>query len=96
MKTQLELEGKTALTAAGRSCSFWAPSHRGGGTRCGRREIDGGYITTGAHRFRFDSHAIRHRGLEGRQHIPRWLIARLASPGVVLRRQPVFVASPEA
>ena len=71
-------KGKTALTTAGAIVLVLGALviAAGGAALWQTGTSDGGYITSGAHRFDTTSHAIVTEDLKVDSDIPRWLIAR--------------------
>src|SRR5437870_12031976 len=71
-------KGKTALTTAGAIVLVLGALvvAAGGAALWQTGTSDGGYISSGAHRFDTTSHAIITEGLKVDSDIPRWLIAR--------------------
>ena len=86
-------KGKTALTVAGAIVLVLGALvvAAGGAALWQTGTSDGGYITSGAHRFDTTSHAIVTEGLKVDSDIPRWLIARTRITATSSDGKPVFL-----
>ena len=86
-------KGRTALTVAGATVLVLGALvvAAGGAALWQTGTSDGGYITSGAHRFDTTSHAIVTEGLKVDSDIPRWLIARTRITATSSESEPVFL-----
>ena len=86
-------KARTALTAAGAIVLvLGAIVLAAGGTVLWQTgKSDGGYISSGTHRFDTASHAIVTDGLKVDSDVPRWLIARTRITATSFDGKPVFV-----
>jgi len=86
-------KGKTALTTAGAIVLVLGALvvAAGGAALWQTGTSDGGYISSGAHRFDTTSHAIVTEDLKVDSDIPRWLIARTRITASPSDGKPVFV-----
>jgi len=86
-------KGKTALTVAGAIVLVLGALivAAGGAALWQTGTSDGGYITSGAHRFDTTSHAIVTEGLKVDSDVPRWLIGRARITASSSDGKPVFV-----
>jgi len=86
-------KGRTALTIAGAILLLLGAAvlAAGGAALWQTGKSDGGYISSGVHRFDTTSHAIVTEGLKVDSDIPRWLIGRTRITATSSDRKPVFV-----
>jgi hypothetical protein len=86
-------KGRTALTVAGAIVlTLGALVIAAGGAALWQTgKSDGGYISSGVHRFDTTSHAIVTEGLKVDSDIPRWLIGRTRITASSSDGKPVFV-----
>jgi hypothetical protein len=86
-------KGRTAITVAGALVLVLGAIvvAAGGAALWQIGKADGGYISTGTHRFQTPSHAIVTEGLKVDSDIPRWLIGRARITASSSDGKPVFV-----
>ena len=86
-------KGKTALTTAGAIVLVLGALvvAAGGAALWQTGTSDGGYITSGAHRFDTTSHAIVTENFKVDSDVPRWLIARTRITATSSDGKPVFI-----
>ena len=85
--------GRTALTVAGAIVLVLGALvvAAGGAALWQTGKSDGGYISSGVHRFDTTSHAIVTEGLKVDSDIPRWLIGRTRITATSSDGKPVFI-----
>ncbi len=86
-------KGRTALTVAGATLLLLGAAviAAGGAALWQTGKSDGGYISSGVHRFDTSSHAIVTEGLKVDSDVPRWLIGRTRITATSSNGKPVFV-----